>query len=67
MRAFAYKNTVWKSSWYQKHAAAAPVVSPTNSLFVATALGKPVQVQKSWHWGEKAKNLQIGHKGRGQA
>lgn len=56
MRSFDYKNSVWKSSWYQKQAnSAEPVLSGAKSAEGLSALGKTVRAAKPWTWGNKIK------------
>jgi hypothetical protein len=63
MRSFAYKNAVWKSSWYQKHGASAESVLPLSKTGSAAPAGtKSVPGQKAWPWHFKEKAAHIEHK-----
>jgi hypothetical protein len=54
MRSFAYKNSVWKTSWYQKQSA---MTMASKSHAVPAQDVKETPPGKSWPWSGKDKSF----------
>jgi len=64
MRAFDYKNSVWKSSWYQKHGLAVKSGSAgAGALKAAPELSPAAPAPRAWLWRAKEKAGPGGHQG----